>query len=273
MLAARASISRTTSSPPKIRLSPCLSVSVVERTTPPARPTDSIRALSWRGVGRLGELDVDRDRLGARFAQAVDHPCVQRAREGPLHAEFAEGAVVDRDDDDVVRPLLGPPHREAGVDGLQLQAAHQVGRVGDDRDRRGGDDDEEDRQFAAPPQLARGGHSETAVVGPLARPALVDHRRRQLVAAPVPGHGEQELVAVQREQARVHRRPHRRRARNVVQQGDLPERFARPLVAAEGPVFEDLDLAVLDQEEAVADLALDDHVLARPAPRPARGRG
>ena len=47
-----------------------------------------------------------------------------------------------------------------------------------------------------------------------------------------------------------------------MEQGDLAEGFARALVAAEDAVFEDLDLALLDQEEAVAGLALDDHVLA-----------
>ena len=47
-----------------------------------------------------------------------------------------------------------------------------------------------------------------------------------------------------------------------MQQGDLPERFARALVASEDTVFEDLHLAGLDQIEAVADITLDNHILA-----------
>ena len=42
-----------------------------------------------------------------------------------------------------------------------------------------------------------------------------------------------------------------------------PKHSPRPLVAAEDAVFEDLDLALLDQVEAVARVALGDHLLAR----------
>ena len=109
-------------------------------------------------AARLGELDVDRDRLGAGFAQAVDHFRVQPPREGPLLVEVAEGDVVDADDDDVVGPLLGAADREAGVDALQLQRPHQVGRVGDDRQRRGAEDHGQHRQFAPPAGGAGGAH-------------------------------------------------------------------------------------------------------------------
>src|SRR4029077_11783576 len=87
-----------------------------------------------------------------------------------------------------------------------------------------------------------------------------------LVAAPVPGHGEQELLALEREQPRRDRRPHSRRTGDVVEEGDLAEGFAPALVAAEEPVFEHLDLPRLDQEEAVPELALDDHLSAGAGP-------
>ena len=193
---------------------------------------------------RLGELDVDRDRLGAGFAQAVDHPGVQRAGEGPLHAQFAEGAVVDLDDRDVAGRWLGATDREAGVDGLQLESAHQVGGVGDDRDRGGADDDEEERQFAAAAQRAGGLHSETAAAEPSAgqRSSTTARASWWLRRCPVTASRNWSRSSASRRVSTG--RAHGRRAGDVVQQGDLAERFARALVAPEGPVFEDLDLAL-----------------------------
>ena len=52
-----------------------------------------------------------------------------------------------------------------------------------------------------------------------------------------------------------------------------PKHSPRPLVAAEDAVFEDLDLALLDQVEAVAGVTLGDHLLARRRLAPGRGRG
>ena len=58
------------------------------------------------GVGCLGELDVEGDRLGPVFDQAVDHFRVQPPRERPLQLQFAEGVVVDPDDRQFRRGLL-----------------------------------------------------------------------------------------------------------------------------------------------------------------------
>src|SRR6478609_7156170 len=82
-----------------------------------------------------------------------------------------------------------------------------------------------------------------------------------LATAPVSRDGGEELLPLESQQSRLSRGPHRRRAGDVVEEGDLAEGFAWALLAAEGSVFEHLDLSLLDQEEAVARLALDDHVL------------
>ena len=113
------------SSPPSTLLWPCSSVSAVARTTLRARPTASISALSSRGRGLLGELDVVDDRAGAVAAQAVDRLRVARARERPRLAEVVEGLVVDGHHQQARRR-----HRaaalEALVDRVLLEAGQQA---------------------------------------------------------------------------------------------------------------------------------------------------
>ena len=71
-----------------------------------------------------------------------------------------------------------------------------------------------------------------------------------------------ELIALEPQQPGRLRRPDGGGPGHVAEQGDLAERFPRALVAAEAAVFEDLDLTLLDQVEAVALIALGDHLLA-----------
>src|SRR5882757_9077276 len=96
----------------------------------------------------------------------------------------------------------------------------------------------------------------------LAGPAVVDDGVGDLAAAAVAGDGAEEPVALEDEEAGGLGRLDGGSAGDVAEEGDLAEGFAGALVAAEEAVFEDLDLAALDQVEAVADLALDDQLLA-----------
>ena len=57
--------------------------------------------------GRLGEDDVEADRLGAGLAQRLDQPGMQAARPRPLQADLGEGGLVDRHDDRARRSATG----------------------------------------------------------------------------------------------------------------------------------------------------------------------
>src|SRR4051794_25607217 len=84
-----------------------------------------------------------------------------------------------------------------------------------------------------------------------AEPAA-DHASRRLRAAGMAGDGGQEVVAVEREQVGVSRRPNGRGARDVMQERDLAEVRALALPPRPCAVDEDLHLAPLDHVEAVA---------------------
>ena len=91
------------------------------------------------GVRLLGELDVVRDHVRVVFGEVVDDSgeALARERVAPLQpgrVEVAEGLVVDRDDNDVVRLGLVTANREAQVDGVELEGAEQVRPVRDQRE-------------------------------------------------------------------------------------------------------------------------------------------
>ena len=130
---------RSTSSPPKTLVRAALvDLGRRQHDVVRARRRRRISALSSRGVGRLGELDVVGDRSRAGLAQPVDQLAVQRAREGPALLEPPEGLVVDLDHDDVVGRASVPADREPCVDRVELGAANRLGGVGGEADR-GGD--------------------------------------------------------------------------------------------------------------------------------------
>ncbi len=118
---------RTTPSPPKTLLSPRSLTSVVERTTPSARSTARISALSSRAVRRLGELDVVGDRLGAGFAQAVDQPR-RGSGAGTATARCSSLKVLSSIPTTTMSSgrVLGAPDREARVDGREVERAQRV---------------------------------------------------------------------------------------------------------------------------------------------------
>src|SRR5262249_11025429 len=74
----------------------------------------------------------------------------------------------------------------------------------------------------------------------------------------MPGHRLEEVVPFERVQASLGLGLHRRRARHVVEQRDLPERVAGAELAGGGPVHEYAQAARLDDVEAVAVIALSD---------------
>src|SRR5918996_1031782 len=76
--------------------------------------------------------------------------------------------------------------------------------------------------------------------------ALESDRFGRLCAPRVPSHSGEELLAADDQQAHRAHRGHARGARQVAQQRDLAEEFARVLAAAECPVDLHLDLAVRD---------------------------
>ena len=73
--------------------------------------------------GRLGVLEVDRDRARPRRRQPVDQVRLLRARERPALLHLAEGRLVDLHEHDVGRRRDRAADPEARVDGLQLEAA------------------------------------------------------------------------------------------------------------------------------------------------------
>ncbi len=124
------------SSPPSTLVWPCSSVSAVARTTLRARRASGDSALSSRGVGLLGELDVVDDRRARRSRRRRSNRLrVVAARERPCCIARLEGSVIDRDDDDVAR-AIGGPQAEAHVDRGLLGAVEDVhGEAGDARRR------------------------------------------------------------------------------------------------------------------------------------------
>ena len=163
-LPACAPIERSTWSPPKIAVCPLSSTSVVASTTFFDAP-DRVDQRVVVARGRLlGELDVERDRLRAVLAQAVEHLGVQAARERPLHLEVVERLRVDGDDRDVVGLRLRPADAEARVDRPQLDALQRAERVEAEHDagrRDPGREEQREAQALAP--LTRGDASSVAV--------------------------------------------------------------------------------------------------------------
>ena len=105
------------------------------------------------GVRLLGELDVVRDHVRPVLGEVVDHAGEAPAREGVAarqagRVEVAEGLVVDRDDDDVVRPRLVAANRESHVDRVELEAAEQVRPVRDQGEAGRGEADAEEKRDA-----------------------------------------------------------------------------------------------------------------------------
>ena len=78
-------------------------------------------------------------------------------------------------------------------------------------------------------------------------------------------------VPLERQQPDVGDRPDRRRPGHVAEQRDLAERRARPLAPDRPSVDLDLDLALVDDVEPVAALALPGSSRRRPRRRPGRG--
>ena len=107
------------------------------------------RELDEAGRAALGELHVVGDDLRPVGADAIDDLGVHRARERPLQSQLLEGLVIDGHDDEVVGWLLFPPHAEALVDRVELEALEGVGRVGEQAERRR--DDEDEREEDRPP--------------------------------------------------------------------------------------------------------------------------
>ena len=82
----------------------------------------------------LGELHVVGDR--PRALQLIDRLGVQRTGERPLFSELPEGGVVDAYDHHVSGGIEVPPDGEASVDGVELGVLNDVGRVGNEDERR-----------------------------------------------------------------------------------------------------------------------------------------
>ncbi len=111
--------------------------------------------------GPLGELHVVDDHAGARAAQAVDGPRVERAAERPLDAHVGDRGVVDRDEGDAVDGLL-PAQLVAQGDRVLLLRGEDVADVGGERDRGGGEACREDGDAgrrAAPPRCGPPAHA------------------------------------------------------------------------------------------------------------------
>ena len=87
------------------------------------------------------------------------------------------------------------------------------------------------------------------------------HRVRDLGARGVSRDRRDEVVAVERKELDIALRPHRGRARNVSQERNLAEIAARTRFADDMSVDDDLHLAVGDDVEAVADVALSEELL------------
>ena len=75
-----------------------------------------------------------------------------------------------------------------------------------------------------------------------------------------------EVVAVERKELDIALCAHRCRARNVPQERDLTEVAARPRLADDTPVDDDLDVTLGDDVEAVADVTLPEELVARGEP-------
>ena len=100
-------------------------------------------------VRLLGELDVVRDHVRVVFREVVDDSSEAPPLEGvaplqPGRVEVAESLVVDRDDDEIVRPGLIAANRESHVDRVELEAAEQVRPVRDEGEARRGEADAEE---------------------------------------------------------------------------------------------------------------------------------
>ena len=119
-----------------------------------ARPRDRFdQGVVLARLGRLGELDVDGDRLGARRAQPVDHAGVQGAGEGPLRRR---ARLKVRSSTLTKTMSLGcswvPRTEKRASTLLQLQRAHQVRAVGENRQAGGHQGDDQQRHFATAPE-------------------------------------------------------------------------------------------------------------------------
>ncbi len=86
-----------------------VSMSVSSPASTTSGPSAAASAASAAGVGRLGEDDVEADRLGAGLAQRLDQLGMQAARPRPLQADLGEGRLVDGHDD---RPVGRPRRRQ-----------------------------------------------------------------------------------------------------------------------------------------------------------------
>ena len=76
-------------------------------------------------------------------------------------------------------------------------------------------------------------------------------------------HGPDEVVAIESQQSGPHGSADRRGSRLTAKQSDLTKRLALTLKLPMGAVLEYLDAASVDQVEAIADIALGDHLVAR----------
>src|SRR5205807_2882175 len=89
------------------------------------------------------------------------------------------------------------------------------------------------------------------------RNARADDRVRGSRCRGMPGHGRNEVDALQHEELNVRDRVHRRGTRDVTEQSDLPEVGAGPV-----PGAQDLHLARVDDVEPVAGVTLTKDVFA-----------
>ena len=105
------------------------------------------RCVGGRSGRRLGEDDVEADRLGAGLAQRLDQPRMQAARPRPLQADFGEGRFVDRDDD---RAVGGDRRRRRCREIVERRAPRSASTATSARPPQCRDRDDDDEGDAAP---------------------------------------------------------------------------------------------------------------------------